>query len=68
MVMENQKTMHHLNTGDTISNVFRQVPTTFEEPKGFDREGFERDVADLYRRKAGRLTLAADEASRQAAK
>lgn len=64
MVMENQEAMYHLDEGKTIPNVFRQKPTTFTEPAGFDRAGFERDVADLYRRHNKRQTLSADEATR----
>lgn len=67
MVMENQKAIWHLDGPEgeqEIDNVFKRKPTTYEEPEGFDRPQFERDVADLYRRHYGRPSLSADEASR----
>jgi hypothetical protein len=63
VVMQNQKAGWDLDEDAPINNVYRQVPTTFQEPAGFDRPQFERDVADLYRKARGRRSLAADEAS-----
>lgn len=64
MVMENQKSMYNLDTGETIPNTIRQKPKTFTEPKGFDRPAFEREAANLYRKARGRKSLEADEATR----
>lgn len=64
MVMENQQSMYHLDSGETIPNTLRQKPKTFTEPAGFNRPQFERDAADLYRKAKGRKPLAVDEASR----
>lgn len=65
MVAQNQLSMYDLNKGATVNNVYRQKPQTFNEPAGFDRPAFERDVADLYRSKAGRRSLSAAEGERQ---
>jgi hypothetical protein len=69
MVMENQDAMMHLDFSDkgegAVDNVYKRKPTSYEEPAGFNRPQFERDVANLYRSRAGRRPLAADEAIRK---
>jgi hypothetical protein len=65
MVMENQDAAYHLRGKQTITNVYKEKPKTFKEPTGFNRPQFERDVADTYRARYGRPSLAQDEANRR---